>query len=75
VLFTVLSIGCALAPGIGALIGAGALGATFIALFVVTPFVLTRQAHLSAWQVGRNRQRLDLYAGRRLQLDRRGAWY
>jgi predicted MFS family arabinose efflux permease len=33
-------------------IGAIALGATFIAVFVGSPFELTRQAHLQAWQVG-----------------------
>ncbi|HEX8806505.1 MAG TPA: MFS transporter [Candidatus Aquilonibacter sp.] len=40
--------------GVGVLpfIGAIALGATFIAVFIGTPFELTRQAHLAAWQVG-----------------------
>jgi MFS transporter, DHA2 family, methylenomycin A resistance protein len=31
---------------------AGALGATFIAVFVGSPFELTREAHLPAWEVG-----------------------
>jgi MFS family permease len=33
-------------------VGAAAVGATFIAVFVAAPFELTRQAHLAAWQVG-----------------------
>lgn len=32
--------------------GAIALGAIFIAVFVGSPFELTREAHLAAWQVG-----------------------
>jgi MFS family permease len=31
---------------------AGALGATFIAVFVGSPFELTREGHLPAWEVG-----------------------
>lgn len=33
-------------------VGAIALGATFIAVFVGSPFELARQAHLAAWQIG-----------------------
>ena len=33
-------------------VGAAAVGATFICVFVAVPFELTRQAHLAAWQIG-----------------------